>query len=96
MAEYVRVRVTSRPNPSERDAVLLGFAEDCPYCGLRHEHGNPTPGTDPDGTCGTRVPHCANHTHEVAPSGRRARVTDQNICPNFHPLYVLVPAEAVR
>jgi hypothetical protein len=96
MPALVRVHVTSRPNPSEPGAVLLTFAEDCPYCGQRHQHGDGTPETDADGTYGTRVPHCSNHTHEVNRQGRPARVTDQNICPNDHPLYVLVPAEAVR
>lgn len=92
---WPRVRVTVRPNPGADDAVLLLFAEDCPYCGKRHEHGNPVPKPDSDGTYGHRVEHCANHTHVLTASGRRARVTRDNLCERDHPGYILIPAEAV-
>lgn len=92
---WPRVRVTVRPNPGYDDAVLLLFAEDCPYCGKRHEHGNPTRETGRDGTYGHRVEHCATHTHVLTARGRRARVTRDNQCDEWHDGYILVPAEAV-
>lgn len=90
-----RVRVTTRPNPGYPGAVLLDFADDCPYCGRRHQHGNPTATPDSDGTYGHRVEHCGNHTHAVTASGRRAHVTRDNQCERDHPGYIVIPAEGV-
>lgn len=92
-----RVRVTSRPNPDHDDgAVLLDFAEDCPYCGRRHHHGSTSAEPDQNGTFGRRVPHCSDHTHATTASGRRARLTADNRCGEWHEQYVLVPAEDRR
>lgn len=85
------VRVTTRPNPTFPGAALLDFAEDCPYCGKRHTHGSQTGDPGPGRTFGSRVPHCAWHTHETRRDGRRARVTRRNACAVDHPPYVLVP-----
>jgi hypothetical protein len=89
----MNVRVYTSPNRYIPGAVILTFADPCPHgCGRYHEHGNPTAETDVDGTYGTRVPHCPDHTHELRADGRRAKLTDRNRCANAHPLYTLVPA----
>jgi hypothetical protein len=95
MARHPRVRVTARANRSRPGAVLLAFVDPCPYCSEYHHHGNPTAALDADGTYGYRVPHCAEHTHELRPDDRRARVNDRNRCRLSHPLYLLVPAEGM-
>jgi hypothetical protein len=84
------VRVTVEPNGS---GVLLPFAEDCPYCGRRHNgHGASSAMLGPDGSYGHRTTHCARHTHAVTAGGRRGRLTASNECPNDHEGYRLVPA----
>jgi hypothetical protein len=88
-----RVRVSTRPNPSYPDAVLFTFEEDCPYCGKRHTGHGGTGQLGADGSYGTRSIHCSDHTHVVTASGRRARLTRDNTCQEWHPAYVLVPAE---
>jgi hypothetical protein len=96
--ENLRVPVRiSRSNRDHPEAVILVFTEDCPYCGKRHQHGNPTAKLNAKGTYGPREPHCADHTHAVNAYGTRQRVTYANQCPNYHPNYVLVPvAEALK
>lgn len=89
----LRIRVTARPNPGHPGAVLLDFAEDCPYCGKRHQHGSLSAQPSPDGTYGQRAIHCADHTHELTASGKRRRVARDNRCCEWHPAYLLVPAE---
>ena len=99
--EWPRVRVYVAPNPYFRergapDAVKLIFAEDCPYCGRRHEHGAGSSVLGDEGSYGNRTPHCsAWHTHRTTfGSARRQRVSVLNQCPAplDHPNYVLVPA----
>jgi hypothetical protein len=92
MSTIPRVRVTARPNRSFRGALLLTFAEPCPWCGRLHTHGS-SAGLDADGTYGHRTDHCHDHTHAMRPDGKRARVTAANVCPNDHPGVILVPAE---
>jgi len=56
--------------------------EPCIWCGSRHHHGNGP---------GSRVPHCAGHSHELTPTGRRRSVYAKNVakCPNYHRDYIL-------
>lgn len=71
-----RVSVTTRPNPSFAGAVLLDFAEDCPYCGKRHHHGSAS-AQPANGTYGHRVAHCGddNPGYILIPEGGRHEAT---------------------
>lgn len=55
-------RVSASPNGYGRklgypNAVILTFIDKC-ACGTRHVHGSISGNVGPDGTYGTRSPHC--------------------------------------
>jgi hypothetical protein len=90
MADTERLNVAVwGPNPEYPGAVLLETSP-CPYCGKPHYHGSPSAGPNPDGTYGSRVPHCGPHTHSLSASGQRAHLTTTNRCHEYHPQYVLM------
>lgn len=97
MTNVPRLRCHARRNPSMPDGLLLILMDPCPFCGRLHEHGAGAPAIEADGTYGSRVAHCPEHTEHDddepgVPLTARMRARRIPTCDLSH-TYVLIPEE---